>query len=257
MNAQRVTLDQFEGLRAVPTSRHYQPMNLFAPTPEVDWVVRNVVVGGEATLLVAEGGIGKSFFALALSLSVAGGEAFLDEPVQQSRVLYVDEEGSPALALQRLQQLGATTAQRENIDYLNFQNVDMVRRPGELIEDVQSSGARLVVLDSFSKIARAADENSNDAMSRVWDEGVLKLARSTNAAVLVIHHTNGYGGSRGASQIRNSADQVLTMRKQEDRSQIIYPSKPRRKTHRIHFNFRKSPLGLVYLAPVYDYEEWK
>jgi RecA-family ATPase len=254
----RIRLADFEGLPAASLSeRHYQPLDLFGPVPPVDWVVENVVVGGEATLLVAEGGAGKSFFSLALSLAVAGGEFFLDNPVKQGRVTYVDEEGSPSLALQRLVQLGASDEQKRNLDYLNYAGVDLVRNPDALISDVVKAGSVLVVLDSFSKVARASEENSNDAMSRVWDEGILRLARLTGVAVLVVHHTNTFGGTRGATQIRNSADQVLTMKKQVDRSQVIWPSKPRRKTHRLHFNFHKDAYGRLYLAPVYDYEEWK
>ena len=218
--------------------RNYQPLNLFAPVPPVDWVVENIVVAGEATLLVADGGAGKSFFAMALSLAVAGGEPFLGNPVKQGRVMYVDEEGSPDLALQRLHQLGATDEQKRNLDYLNFVGVDLVRFPEKLIEDVHATNPVLVVIDSHAKVARMGEENSNNEMGRVWDDGFLKLARDTRAAVLVIHHTSSYGGSRGATQIRNSADQVLTMTKNDDGSQTVYASKPRRLTNRIIFEFK-------------------
>ena len=242
-----------EELVVVPETqveRHYKPLNLFVPTPAVDWVVENVVVGGEATLLVAEGGAGKSFFALALSLAVGGGIPFLDNPVKQGRALYVDEEGSPALALQRIAQLGATEAQKRNIDYLNFSGVDLVRYPERLIEDAETSHAVLVVIDSHAKVARAAEENSNDQMSRVWDEGILRLARTTGAAVLVIHHLDGRGFSpRGATQIRNSADQVLTMKQQEDGSHRIWASKERRKSGQLHFDFQPSGFGGLQLVP--------
>ena len=218
--------------------RHYKPLDLFAAVPPVAWVVENIVVGGEATLLVADGGAGKSFFALALSLAVAGGEPFLGNFVKPGRVMYVDEEGSPALALQRLHQLGASEAQKRNLDYLNFAGVDLVRHPEKLIEDVQATQPVLVVIDSHAKVARMGEENSNNEMGRVWDDGFLKLARETGAAVLVIHHTSAYGSSRGATQIRNSADQVLTMKKNEDGTQTVYASKPRRLTSSIKFEFR-------------------
>ena len=218
--------------------RHYRPLNLFAPVPPVDWVVENIVVGGEATLLVADGGAGKSFFALALSLAVAGGEPFLGNSVKQGRVMYVDEEGSPALALQRLQQLDATPFQKRHLDYLNFAGVDFVRHPEKLIEDAHMTNPILVVIDSHAKVARMGEENSNNEMGRVWDDGFLKLARDTGAAVLVIHHTSAYGSSRGATQIRNSADQVLTMKNNDDGTKTVYASKPRRLTNSITFEFR-------------------
>jgi len=219
--------------------RNYQPLDLFQSVPPVKWVVENIVVGGEATLLIADGGSGKSYFALAMALAVAGGEDFIGCQTTQGRVIYVDEEGSPDLALQRFAELGATDEQKHNIDYLNFAGVDLVRRPGKLIEDAKLVQPKLVVIDSHAKVTRTGEENSNNEMGKAWDDGFLPLARESGAAVLVLHHTNGYGGSRGASQIRNSADQVLTMEKEGDNTQKVWPSKQRRMTKVLHFEFKQ------------------
>jgi putative DNA primase/helicase len=244
------SVEEFVQITLTDAKLHYQPLNLFRPVPSVDWVVENVVVGGEATLLIADGGAGKSFFALAMSLAVASGEPFIGCKVRQGDVIYDDEEGSPDLALQRLAQLGATDEQKRRLHYLNFAGVDMVKHPERLIEDAKQIKPALIVIDSHSKVSRnASDENSNTELGRVWDDGFLKLARETKAAVLVIHHTNGSGGSRGASQIRNSADQALTMQKQPDGSQIVYASKPRRLTNRIHFEFQDCGNGRYALVP--------
>lgn len=228
--------------------RHYEPMNLFDPVPPVKWVVGNMVVGGEVTLLVADGGAGKSYFALAMSLAVASGDHFLDCPVKQGRVIYVDEEGSPDLALQRLHALGASGEQKKNLDYLNFRGVDLVNHPEKLLEDAKAVKPVLIVIDSHAKVTRMGEENSNNEMSRVWDEGFTPLARETMAAVLVIHHTAAAWSEkpRGATQIRNSADQVLTMKKQEDGSMTLYPSKPRRITDPLRFRFEKLPFEEQY-----------
>jgi 5S rRNA maturation endonuclease (ribonuclease M5) len=257
------TVEEFVQIVLGDTRRHYQPLDLFQPVPEVNWIVTDVLVGGEATLLVADGGAGKSFFALALSLAVASGEPFLDRAVKQGRVIYCDEEGSPDLALQRLAQLGATDEQKANLDYLNFAGVDMVRHPEKLIEDAKLVQPVLVVIDSHAKVTRLGEENSNNEMGKAWDDGFLKLARDTGAAVLVIHHTRKDGDTRGASQIRNSADQALTMSKQADGSQVVWPSKPRRLTNRIHFEFQDCGDGRYALVPYgsqsvqpAEYDEW-
>jgi len=252
MSTDRIRLVDFEGLPADPKpDRNYYPLDLFAPVPPIDWIVENVLVAGEATLLVADGGVGKSFFALALSLAVAGGDRFVGNPVTRGRVVYVDEEGSPSLALQRMEQLGATIPAKRNIDYLSFQGIDLVREPEKLIEDCWQADPVLVVLDSHAKVARMAEENSNSEMSRVWDEGITKLARTVGCAVLVIHHTRGSDdSSRGATQIRNSADQVLTMKRQQDGSCMVWPSKPRRPMDNwLHFNFHKDDWGHYTLSP--------
>ena len=261
MNAQpqpRIRLADFEGLPSDPPQpRNYQPLDLFAPVPPVAWVVENILVKGEATLLAAEGGAGKSYFALALSLAVTAGDYFLDGRTEQGNVMYVDEEGSPALALQRLAQLGATDEMKEHLDYLSYPGVDLVRHPEKLIQDVQTTGPVLVVLDSHAKVARASEENSNNEMGKVWDEGILRVARWCDCAVLVIHHTSARGRIRGATSIVNSADQVLSMFKEQDGSRTLYPSKPRRRMNKIRFAFKKVGLGQLAVVRHFDYPTWE
>jgi hypothetical protein len=65
--------------------------------------------------------------------------------------------------------------------------------------------------------------------------GVIPIARDTGAAVLLVHHTDKNGrGLRGASAIRNSADQVVSVVAAEGKDGVktgklnIFPSKPRR-----------------------------
>jgi len=258
MNAQpRIHLAEFEGLPSDPPEpRNYQPLDLFAPVPPVEWVVENILVQNEATLLAAEGGAGKSYFALALSLAVTTGDWFLDGRTKQGRVMYVDEEGSPALALQRLQQLGATDEQKTQLDYLSYPGVDLVRAPEKLIDEVRQVGPVLVVLDSHAKVARASEENSNNEMGKVWDEGILRIARWCDCAVLVIHHTSSAGRIRGATSIVNSADQVLRMTKEQDGSRMLYPSKPRRRMNRLHFDFKKVGLGQLAVVRHFDFPAW-
>ena len=258
MSAQpRIHLADFEGLPADPPQpRNYKPLDLFAPVPPVDWVVENVLVRGEATLLAAEGGAGKSYFALALSLAVTIGDWFLDGRTTQGRVMYVDEEGSPSLALQRLAQLGATDEQKAGLDYLSYPGVDLVRAPEKLIEEVRLVQPVLVVLDSHAKVARASEENSNNEMGKVWDEGILRVARWCNCAVLVIHHTSAAGRIRGATSIVNSADQVLHMVKDENGSRTLFPSKPRRRMNRLRFDFKKVGLGQLAVVRHIEAPRW-
>ena len=259
MSAQpRIRLADFEGLPADPPEpRNYQPLDLFAPVPPVEWVVENILVQGEATLLAAPGGAGKSYFALALSLAVCAGDWFLDGRTKQGRVMYVDEEGSPALALQRLAQLGATDEVKSQLDYLSYPGVDLVRHPEKLIQDVQQTSPILVVLDSHAKVARASEENSNNEMGKVWDEGILRVARWCNCAVLVIHHTSAAGRIRGATSIVNSADQVLSMVKEQNGSRTLYPAKPRRRMNKLQFDFKRTGIGQLACVRHFDFPEWE
>lgn len=218
--------------------RHYKRLDLSKPVPNTDWLVEDLLVAHEATVLAGDGGIGKSFITMALALAVAGGEdTFLGLPVKKhGPVLYVDEENSADLVHQRLAALGMTAKHLKNLDYLWYAGVDLLNEPELLLEEAADREPALVVLDSLSRVAIGAEENNNSDMTRLVRQGIIPIARETGAAVVIVHHTDKSGtGPRGASAIRNSGDQVISVVAAESGGATtgtlnIFPSKPRRRT---------------------------
>jgi predicted ATP-dependent serine protease len=84
----------------------------------------------------------------------------------------------------------------------------------DLTSLIQRKGIGLVVLDTLGHHIAGELESENDSMGAIkalkpW----LHLARQTNAAVLVIHHTGKGGASyRGSSGFGGIVDQILTLR---------------------------------------------
>lgn len=227
---------------ALQPVRHYPRLDLSQPPPPTDWLVEDLLVRGEASALVADGGVGKSMITMALALAVAGGQpTFLGQPLKRhGRVLYVDEENAADLVLQRLNALGIEEKHWANLDYLWHAGVDLAREPEKLLEEAVDLEPELIVLDSLSRVALGVEENSNTDMSMLFKKGIVPLARETGAAVVVIHHTSasGNGRPRGATSIRNAADEVISIKAAETKDGEktgvlnIFPDKPRRQlTH--------------------------
>ncbi len=228
--------------KAAEPKRHYPRLDLTKPVPDTDWLVEDLFVRSEATALVADGGVGKSWITMALALAVAGGDdEFLGLPVKRhGRVLYVDEENSADLVFQRLNALGMKERHRENLDYIWYGGVDLLNEPEKLLEEAVELEPELVVLDSLSRVTMGAEENSNTDMTKLLRGGIVPIARETGAAVIVVHHTDASGTrTRGATAIRNAADQVVSVvkakneRGHETGSLNIFPSKPRRRGRQI------------------------
>lgn len=233
---------------AMEPKRHYARLDLTKPVPPTDWLVEDLLVSSEATVIAADSGVGKSFIMQALSLAVAGGEEhFLGLKLQKhGRVLYVDEENSAQLAMQRLAALskgmfGTTEIPdvvRDNLEYIWYAGVDLANEPEKLLEEAIDLEPELVILDSLSRTALGVDENSNTDMSALFRRALVPLARDTGAAVVVIHHTptDNAGKPRGATAIKAAADQSIsitaaTNRKGDPTGVLnIFPSKPRRLT---------------------------
>ena len=263
---QRYDWYAFEALlkAANEPKRHYPRLDLSKPVPDTDWLVEDLLVMSEATVLAGDGGVGKSWLTMALALAVAGGEeTFLGRKLKRhGPVLYVDEESSQSLVLQRLNALGMTADHRKNLEYLWYAGVDLLHEPQLLLEDALEIEPALIVVDSLSRVAIGAEENSNTDMTKLMRAGVVPLARETGAAVLMTHHTDKDGrGPRGASSIRNAADQVISVVAAESAGVPtgrlnIFPSKPRRRTATVQAEIEGDieTDGWVRVKPAYDEE---
>lgn len=238
---QRYDWAAFEALlaEAAAPRRHYPRLDLTQEVPDTDWVVEDLLVGSEVTALVADSGTGKSFVTMAAALAIAGGEdTFLGLPIKKhGPVLYVDEENSSQLVLQRLRALGYDPRKHAGLEYLWYAAVDLAGEPHKLLEEALDIEPVLIVLDSLSRVAIGVEENSNTDMTKLLRHGIVPLARESGAAVIAVHHTPKDGGSpRGAGAIKAASDQVIGMTAAKMNGQVItnrfniFPDKPRRKT---------------------------
>lgn len=234
--------------KAAAPIRHYPRLDLSRKAPPTDWLVEDFLVRGEVTVIAADSGVGKSILMQSLSLAIAGGaKDWLELLVKaHGTAMYVDEEQSPQLAMQRLVALASTKENvletlpanlARNLDYINYAGVDLAREPEKLLEEALDIEPALIVIDSQSRVALGIEENSNTEISQLYRRAFVPLARETNAAVVVIHHATKDGrGTRGAGAIKAASDQTIEIRAAEDKAgQLtgtlnIFPSKPRRKT---------------------------
>jgi RecA-family ATPase len=165
--------------------------------PELDFIWPGFLTGTVGAL-VAPGATGKSFLALeaamSIACSVAGGDLVNFKPLKTGKVVYLaGEDPEPAL-VRRIHSIGRHIEQaaRESIasnliiePIMGKQwNVMDEQHLGRLIE--YASGARLIILDTLSRIHHL-DENSNGDMSALVSK-LEHVAAQTGASVLYLHH---------------------------------------------------------------------
>lgn len=208
-------------LRIGPSQSRYRPLDLSKEPPAPDWLLENLIAKGDVTLLVGDGGLGKSWFTMGLTLAIAEQqETYLGMNVSDhGRVLYVDEENPEDVIYHRLNRLGLTREGAGRIRYLNNEGIRLDRRPEEFREEALDYNPSLIVLDSLTRL-HTDDENNAGAMSKLYNDGVIPLARETGAAVVLIHHTNKGGGnayarSRGSTDITYGVDAGIDVRPTE------------------------------------------
>jgi DNA repair protein RadA/Sms len=170
---------------------------------EFDRVVNGGLPAGSVTLLAGEPGVGKSTLALQVALGVvrSGG-----------RALYVTAEESPEQVARRVARLGGTA------DGLWLSGATAVC---DVIAEIESTGADLVVVDSIQTVRSAASGSTPGSVSQVRDGAVALsvAARASGAALVLVGHVTKDGSLAGPRQLEHLVDTVLSF--EGDRHQSL------------------------------------
>lgn len=228
-----------DGLRAIvarepaPGESRFKVLDLTADPPPVHWVIEDMICGGDIHMLIGEPSIGKSWLTMGMAVAVAGGADFLGRSVEQGRVLYVDEENPEDLIYGRLHKLGLTPAIAKNIRYLSNLGIRLDKQADDLVTEALDYDPTLIILDSLTRF-HTEDENNAGAISALFNDALMPLARKTGAAVVLIHHANktdsnsSYKRSRGSGDITAGADCGYDVRAVAERTVAVSNYKSRR-----------------------------
>lgn len=228
-----------DGLRAIvarepaPGESRFKVLDLTLDPPPVRWVIQDMICHGDIHMLIGEPSIGKSWLTMGMAVAVAGGTDFLGRSVEQGRVLYVDEENPEDLIYGRLHKLGLTPAIAKNIRYLSNLGIRLDKQADDLVTEALDYDPALIILDSLTRF-HTEDENNAGAISALFNDALMPLARKTGAAVVLIHHANktdsnsSYKRSRGSGDITAGADCGYDVRAVAERTVAVSNYKSRR-----------------------------
>ena len=185
-------------------------------------------------MIYAPRGLGKSWFCMALAVSIAkGNKIFLGwELHDKHSVLYVDGEMAKVELKERFSELSSSP-----LDNLFILSSEMLYKDGcpisldvpneqkavnDLLDDLESKGnrAQVIILDNLSTLRRGINENDNNEAQALLDW--LISLRHKGYTVIVVHHSGKNGSQRGASIIEVPMDYVIKL------------SEPDKKTIRSH-----------------------
>jgi hypothetical protein len=193
------------------------------PTAPLRWLLTDLFLVGAAGILGGAPKTGKSFFALDLAVAVASGQPALGRfaVAAPGPVLLLAAEDPPAVVVQRLAALAtarATVLATLPVAVIVEAGLRLPEGLDRLTATVVQHQARLLILDPLIRVHRA-DENSAAEMAAILD-GVRALARATDCAVLLVHHTRkaaagGIAGHalRGSSDLHAFGDTNLYLRR--------------------------------------------
>lgn len=192
-------------------------MNRPLPTWLIDRHVPDKAVG----FIYSEPGVGKSFLALDMALSVAHGlENWHGDKLKQqpdAAVVYIASEGSfdfgtRVKAWHKARGLNQNQAKSFYIieQTINFMNADDVERLLRTLRGVAPARPVLVVVDTVSRALPGADENLQKDMTR-FVQACDAVRDAFSCAVLGIHHAGKSGDMRGSTVLLGAGDFVFRL----------------------------------------------
>jgi putative DNA primase/helicase len=175
-------------------------------------------------MVYAPRGLGKSWLALSMGLSVASGQPLLRWSAPRPRsVLYIDGEMPIAALQERLKAISVSMGieiPNDGFRILVADNVELGINLG--VEDGQYAlepllnHLDLLILDNLSTLCTSRSESASDAWVPMQN-WLLKLRRQ-GVSVLLVHHAGVNGRQRGTSRREDALDTVIALRRPEDYS---------------------------------------
>lgn len=232
------------------------------PLEPIKWRVKDLIEAGSVVAFIGDAGSGKTYMLLDMAVAIANGEPYWGdfEINNHCPVLIIDEESGDRRMKRRLSYVMKAHNAGPDLPlyYVSLARFD-IRNPEDintLQMLIEQTKAGLVIIDAFMDVIPGADENSSKDMQ----PGLLALgllAKTTDASVLPIHHTNKAGGYRGSTAIKGSVDGMYIIEKAADSSVVEVKTEKARDTKGARFtmiaHFHSNPitgeLEKVYFSP--------
>lgn len=175
-----------------------------------EWFLHGFLPKGSTVLLHALGGVGKTRLAYNFMYHLMTGQNWEGFPVTapQRRCLLVQTDESPSDMLVTLEERGIQSNMpirlktRWTVDHIQY-----------LKREIEEFGAELVIIDSLTSISRHSlfSENATEYARPVLM--LRDIAQELGCTIVIIHHQNSQGTSRGTKAIFNSVSEVYSLKR--------------------------------------------
>jgi len=185
-----------------------------------DELIQELLIKGRTAIIYGDSNSGKTFFSLSLARDVSMGWSCYGRQTEKCHVLYLAVE-SPDSIQERIQAM-------KNYHNCDIDDIILTTRPINFFEKPESyhrvidlvsalekkinAKIGFILVDTLAQISAGANENSTEDMAPIMQKFEI-IAKKTNAAVLVIHHSgkDKTKGARGSSSIYAHIDTEINV----------------------------------------------
>jgi AAA domain-containing protein/IclR-like helix-turn-helix domain-containing protein len=184
--------------------------------PDPVWLIEDVLPAQSLAVLYGAPGVGKTFLALDMALSIASARKWAGRETTPGAVVYIVAEGVAGLS----KRLKAWCVAREVSEvprvYLVPDAPQLAQRADveQLVKDLRAQipePISLVIIDTMARCFVGGDENSAKDVGELIS-GADRLRKQLDCAVLLVHHTTKKGDSeRGSSALRGAPETMISI----------------------------------------------
>ena len=193
-------------------------LNDFEQMPPASWLIKDHITTKSLSVVFGSPGVGKTFFALDMALSISSGLPFLGiYPVDKTPVLYLMGEGGNGMTIRIKAWMEFKNAPYPNdclfvpyqFDFSNRAEIGDLERIAEL--DLGTAQG-LIVVDTLNRYFGGGDENKTQDMTKFI--GVCdSIKQRFGCSVSIIHHTGWADDKRerGSIALRGATDTAIAL----------------------------------------------
>lgn len=181
------------------------------------WLRKNQIA-----MLHAWRGVGKSFFALAISQAITSGSSFLKWATKKANVLYLDGEMGLSSMKERLLKIDSSAPYSSDENALRFFTSDqmggvpwnLTQRENQAAIERLSEDINLLIIDNLSAFTRSLPRETDKQAWYRFRDWLLNYT-SESRSVLILHHTGKNGTQRGLSDYEDPLDTSIHLKTPE------------------------------------------
>lgn len=194
--------------------------------PEIKTIMSPWLTFGSTHMIYAKRGVGKTFFAMSLSLAITHGSGFGDWELEEAvNTMYIDGEMLPQMMKERIIDLQPNYTKKQKNWYIlssgiNLQNgglaINITKQYWQdfIFNEVIAKDIKLVFIDNISALTPGIEEDKSTS----WDSIAVWInkLKQTGCAVVLVHHAGKTGTQRGTSAREDALDTIIFLRKTTD-----------------------------------------
>ncbi|MCX6057761.1 MAG: AAA family ATPase [Chloroflexi bacterium] len=213
----------------------------FQCRPPITWIIDNFISAGSVNVFYGDAGSKKTWALLDMAVCVARGADWLNFKTTQSNVFIVDEESGRKRILDRMEHVARGHSYDETVPVFchslagyDFGNAFWL---AEFTNTINLTNSKFVIIDALADVMPGRDENAVKDVQPIF-LALRKIAEATQAAILLIHHSNKNGGKndyRGSTSIKGAIDLLVKVESESKKSIIEFATVKSRDTDPLDF----------------------